>query len=139
MKKALAIIVSLLFVLSITALSFAAEKAATTPGHVDTKATEAAKVEKKAPVKVKMVTGEVVAADAKAKTITVKGKKGDVVIAVDDKILTEIKAGDKVTAKYTETDGKMTAKSVKKAVAKKKVEPAKEETKTEPAKPAEKK
>ncbi|MBM4145723.1 MAG: hypothetical protein FJ240_05530 [Nitrospira sp.] len=142
MKKAIAIIVSVLFVFAITSVSFAAEKAAA-PAPVEKKA-EPAKAEKKAPAKVKQVTGDVTAVDAKAKTITVKGKKGDVVIAVDEKMIADVKAGDKVTAKYTEADGKNTAKSVKKAAAKKaeekKAEPVKMEKKAEPAaKPAEKK
>ena len=132
MKKAIAIIVSVLFVFAITSVSFATDKTAAP-----------APMEKKAPAKVKQVTGDVTAVDAKAKTITVKGKKGDVVIAVDDKMLADVKAGDKVTAKYTEADGKNTAKSVKKAAAKtekkaeKKAEPVKMEKKAEPAaKPA---
>jgi uncharacterized alpha/beta hydrolase family protein len=106
MKKAIAIIVSVLFVFAITSLSFAAEK--------------------KAHAKVKQVTGEVTAMDAQAKTITVKGKKGDVVIAAEDKMVKDIMAGDKVVVKYTEADGKNTAKSVKKAAKKaaKKAEPA---------------
>ena len=134
MKKAIAIIVSVLFVFAITSLSFAAEekKAAPAPAPVEKKAAPAA--EKKAPVKVKHVTGEVTAMDAQAKTITVKGKKGDVVIAVDDKMMAAVKAGDKVVVKYTEADGKNTAKSVKKAEAK----PAEMEKKAAPA-PAEKK
>lgn len=148
MKKTLAIIVSLIFVLSFAGLSFAADKA------VEKKA-EPVKAEKKAPAMeekkaepakavkkaaVKTVTGDVAAVDAKAKTITVKGKKGDVVIAADDKMMADIKAGDKVVVKYTEADGKNTAKSVKKAAAKaeKKAEPAKMEKKAEPVK-AEKK
>jgi Cu/Ag efflux protein CusF len=98
MKKAIAIIVSVLFVFAITSLSVAAEK--------------------KAVVKVKQVTGEVTMVDTNAKTITVKGKKGDVVIGVDEKMMADVKAGDKVVAKYTEADGKNTAKSVKKAAAK---------------------
>ena len=79
-------------------------------------------MEKKAPVKVKQVTGAVAAVDAKAKTVTVKAKKGDVTAMVDDKTkimmgkdvktLADVKAGDKVTVKYSETDGKMTAKSI---------------------------
>ena len=69
------------------------------------------------------VSGEVAAVDTAAKTITVKGKKADVVITVDDKTLADVKAGDKVTAKYTTADGKNTAKSVvKKAAAAKKTE-----------------
>jgi microtubule-associated protein 1 len=122
-KKAIAIIVSVLFVFAITSLSFAAEEKKAAPA-----------AEKKAPVKVKHVTGEVTAMDAQAKTITVKGKEGDVVIAVEDKKVAHIKAGDKVVVKYTEADGKNTAKSVTKATAKpaeKKAKPA--------ATPAEKK
>ena len=151
MKKAIAIIVSVLFVFAITSVSFATDKTAA-PAPMEKKAAPAAekaapaKAEKKSPAKVKQVTGDVTAVDAKAKTITVKGKKGDVVIALDDKMLADVKAGDKVTAKYTEADGKNTAKSVKKAAAKmdkkaeKKAEPVKMEKKADPAaKPAEKK
>jgi len=149
MKKTIAIIVSLIFVLSFAGLSFAADKPAVekkaepvkaekkaAPAMEEKKA-EPAKAEKKAaPAKVKQVTGDVAAVDAKAKTITVKGKKGDVVIAADDKMMAGIIAGDKVVVKYTEADGKNTAKSVKKAAAKaeKKAEPAKTEKKAEPVK-----
>ena len=155
MKKAIAIIVSVLFVFAITSLSFAADATKAAPAPAEKKAAPAVEEkkaapakaeEKKAPAKVKQVVGEVTAMDAKAKTITVKGKKGDVVIAVDDKMMAAVKAGDKVVVKYTEADGKHTAKSVKKAEAKpaemeKKAEPAKAmEKKAEPAaKPAEKK
>jgi ribosomal protein S1 len=127
MKKAIAIIVSVLCVFAIASISFATEEKKAAPAP--------AAAEKKAPAKVKQVTGEVTMVDAKAKTITVKGKKGDVVVAADDKMMADVKAGDKVTVKYTEADGKNTAKSVKKAAAKM------EEKKTmEPAaKPAEKK
>ncbi len=132
MKKAIAIIVSVLFVFALTSVSFAVDKPAVAPAK-----DAPVKAEKKAPVKVKQATGEVTAVDAKAKTITVKGKKGDVVIAVDDKMIADVKAGDKVTAKYTEADGKNTAKSVKKAAAKME---KKADKKAEPAvKPAEKK
>jgi Cu/Ag efflux protein CusF len=132
MKKAIAIIVSVLFVFALTSLSFAAEKAA--PAKME---------EKKAPAKIKQVTGEVTAVDAKAKTVTVKGKKGDVTVSTDDKTkvtmgkemksVADVKVGDKVIVKYSEADGKNVAKSVaiKPAAA-----PA--EKKTEAAKPAEK-
>jgi len=125
MKKAIAIIVSVLFVFAITSLSFAAAEKKAAPMAA----------EKKAVAKVKTVTGEVTMVDTKGKTITVKGKKGDVVIGVDEKMMADVKAGDKVVAKYTEADGKNTAKSVKKAVAKavkkaeKKAAPAPMETK----------
>jgi uncharacterized protein YxeA len=154
MKKAIAIIVSVLFVLSVAGLSFAAEqKAAPAPAE---KAAPA-KAEKKAPAKVKQASGEVAAVDAKANTLTVKGKKGDVAVTADDKTsvkigkdkksLADVKMGDKVTVKYAEMDGKNVAKSIVVSAA-----PAKKETKKEmkkeaapaaapaaPAAPAEKK
>jgi Cu/Ag efflux protein CusF len=97
MKKIIAIVVALIFVLAFTVASFAAAK-------------------------VHSVTGEVTAVDAAAKTVTLKAKKGEVVISVvektsikegkEKKSLADVKAGDKVTVKYTEADGKMTAKSI---------------------------
>ena len=135
MKKALALIISVLFVFAVASLSFAAEE----------KKMEQGAMEKMTPTKVKQVTGAVAAVDAKAKTITVKAKKGDVTAMVDDKTkimmgkdvktLADIKAGDKVKVKYSETDGKMMAKSIA-------IKPAEKmmEKKMEPAaKPAEKK
>ena len=130
MKKATAIIVSVLFVLSVAGLAFAAEK--------------------KAPakkVKVMAVTGEVLAVDAKAMTLTVKGKKGEVAVTTDDKTkfakgksLAEVKVGDKATVKYVEEDGKNIAKSVmfRAIPAKKEKKETKKEMKKEtaPAKPA---
>jgi len=114
MKKAIAIIVSLLFVLSVAGLSFAAEKAVAP-------AAEKA-METKAPVKVKWLTGEVTAVDATANTITVKGKKAETTITCDDKTkimmgkkkntLADVKVGDKVSVRYSEVEGKNVAKSV---------------------------
>lgn len=149
MKKAIAIIVSVLFVFALTSLSFAAEEKKTAPAPAEKK--EAAPVkaeEKKAPAKVKQVTGEVKAVDTKAMTITVtkkmKDKVVETVVAVDDKTritcdkekkaLADVKVGDKVTVKYSEADGKNIAKSV--AI---KTEVKKMEKKAEPAKPTEKK
>lgn len=145
MKRTIALIISVLFVLAVTSVSFATEekKAAPAPAPVEKKA--APMEEKKAPAKVKMVKGDVAAVDAKAKTVTVKGKKGDVTAMIDEKTkimmgkemktLADVKVGDKVTVKYSEADGKMTAKSIA-------IKPAEKmmEKKTEPAaKPAEKK
>ena len=127
MKKTIAIIVSLLFVLSIAGLSFAAEKAAApapSPAPekkmMEKKAEPAKMEEKKAPAKIKQVTGEVKSVDAKS--VTVKGKKADVTVSVDDKTkimagkdkktLADVKAGDKVSVKYTEAEGKNMAKSI---------------------------
>ncbi|HXX57308.1 MAG TPA: DUF5666 domain-containing protein [Thermodesulfovibrionales bacterium] len=152
MKKVLAIIVSVLFVLSVAGLAFAADqKAAPSPAPAEKKEMSPAKTEaapaaeKKAPAKVKQVTGEVAAVDAAAKTLTVKAKKGDVMLSADDKTkfgkgktIADIKVGDKVTVKYAEMDGKMVAKSVTAKAAKaekKEAAPAeKKETKPAPAK-----
>ncbi|MEK7197576.1 MAG: hypothetical protein AAB151_07915 [Nitrospirota bacterium] len=130
MKKIIALIVAALFVFAVGSVSFAADKAA----PAAEKKAETAKAEKKVAAKIVQVTGEVAAVDAAAKTITVKGKKGDVVIAVDDKDLAAVKAGDKVTVKYATADGKNTAKKVTKAEKK-----AEKKAETKPAKPAEKK
>ena len=96
MKKALAIVVSLVFVLSIAGLSFAKEKRHAT--------------------KAMHVTGEVTAVDAAANTLTIKGKKGEVMLTTTDKTkfakgktLADVKVGDKLSAKYSEKDGKMMA------------------------------
>ena len=136
MKKAVSIILALLFVFAITSVSLAVEKK------------EAPATEEKAmpaeKTKVKQVTGDVKAVDMKAKTITVtkmmKDKAQETVVTVDEKTkiimdkekkaLADVKAGDKVTVKYTEVDGKNVAKSIA-------IKPA--EKKAEPAKPAEKK
>ncbi len=143
MKKAIAIIVSVLFVLAITSLSFATEEKKAAPAPAAPTA-EKKMAEKKAPVK--QVTGEAAAVDMKANTITVKGKKAETTVTCDDKTkvmmgkekkaCADVKVGDKVTAKYSEADGKNMAKSVSIHAAK----PAeKKMEKKEPAKPAEKK
>ena len=60
-----------------------------------------------------MFTGEVRKMDMAAKMMTVKGKMGDMTFDVSGaKMKDEAKAGDKVTVKYTEKDGKMNASSV---------------------------
>ncbi len=138
MKKTIAIIVAVLFVFSIASIAIAAE---------EKKAEETKAAEKP---KIKQVTGDVKAVDAKAKTVTVtkkmRDKAMDTVVTVDDKTkimmdkekkaIADLKAGDKVKVKYTEIEGKNVAKSIaiqpKEAAA-----PA--EKKAEPAKPAEKK
>jgi Cu/Ag efflux protein CusF len=87
---------------------------------------------------VKQITGEVVTIDVAIKTLTVKGKKAEVVITADDKTtvkmnkekknLSDIKVGDKVTLKYAEVDGKKIARSIDiktEKTEKKGVEPAK--------------
>jgi len=141
-KKAIAVILSVLFVFAVASLSLATEEKKAAPAPVEKKAAPAAEEKAApAPAKVKMVKGEVIAVDAKAKSMTIKGKKGDVVIFADDKMMAEVKVGDKVEVKYTEVDGKNVAKSVKKEEAKAaETMEKKMEKKAEPAaKPAEKK
>jgi len=113
MKKILSVVLSLIFIFAVTSMAFAAETkdAAAAPA-----------VEQKETVKRVQVTGEITAIDAAAKTFTVKGRKGDVILSIDDKTkimagseiktLADLKAGVKVTAKYTESDGKNIAKSI---------------------------
>ena len=122
MKKTIAIVVCILFVLSIAGLSLAVEKATeAAPTKIEEKV-----VEKKASAKIKQATGEVTAVDTKAMTITVMKKKKDksveTVVTVDEKTkimmgtekktLADMNTGDKVTVKYKEIDGKNMAKSV---------------------------
>jgi|SRR5208337_1134789 len=89
---------------------------------------------------VKQITGDVTTIDVAVKTLTIKGKKAEVVITADDKTtvkinkekktLSDIKVGDKVTLKYAEIEGKKIARSIE-------IKPAKAEKKGgEPAKPA---
>ena len=135
MKKAIAIVLSIMFIFALTSVTFAAEKkAAATVEKKDATPAAApaaapAKEEKKAVKKAaaKQITGEVTAVDAKANTITVKSKKAEVTVTVDDKTkfmpkgktMADVTAGGKVMVKYTEAEGKNTAKSVKIEAAKK--------------------
>jgi ABC-type Fe3+-hydroxamate transport system substrate-binding protein len=103
MKKAIAIVLSVMFIFALTSVTFAADKKAAAPA-------ETKEVTVKA--KMKQVTGEVTAVDAKANTITVKKGKKDTTITVDDKTkimvgkekkaLADVKVGDKVTVHYAE-------------------------------------
>lgn len=109
MKKILGIILALMVSVAFAGATFAAE---------DKKA-EPAKEEKKATEKVTQTTGEVTAVDAKAMTVTVKGKKGDVTVTMPDaKMMEGVMVGDKVTCKHVEKEGKMVCKSLKKKVKK---------------------
>ncbi|GAQ94358.1 hypothetical protein TAGGR_1538 [Thermodesulfovibrio aggregans] len=138
MKKILAVVMALVFAFTVTAAF--AEQPAAKPAEPAKKAEPAKPAEKPAKKeKVKQITGEVTAVDTVGKTITVKSKKQELTIGVTDEQIKDVKAGDKVVVKYTEKDGKLTAKSVKKVApkAEKKGEVKKEEKKAE--KPAEKK
>lgn len=159
MKKAIAIVLSVMFVFALTAATFAAEKKEAAPAEKKEMSTEKKAAKKK--VMHKQITGEVTAVDAKANTVTVKGKKAEVTVTVDDKTkfmpkgktIADVTAGEKVMVKYTEAEGVNTAKSIKieakkaekkaKKAEKKKEEkkeaapaPAKEEKKAPAKKPA---
>lgn len=133
MKKIIAVVMALVFALTVS-VAFAQQPAAK-PAEPQKQAEPV----KKAKEKVRQITGEVIAIDTIGKAFTVKSKRQELTIGVTDEQLKDIKAGDKVVVKYTEKEGKLTAKSVKKAAAKaeKKGEVKKEEKKAE--KPAEKK
>ena len=77
------------------------------------------KKEMKAP-KMMSFSGEVTNMDMMAKMMTVKGKKGEMTFDMTGaKMKGEMKAGDKVTVKYMEKEGKMMASSVMMAGGKK--------------------
>ena len=120
MKKALVLLVVLVF--SLSSLAFAVENA-TAPAPAKAAPAKAAPA-KAAPAKAKVsqVTGSVTAVDAKAMTLTVKGKKGDVSLVATDKTkvlkgkekktLADVTVGASVTVTYSEEDGKMVAKKI---------------------------
>ena len=133
MKKIFAIAMAFAFV-AVSTVAFAQEKKAETVAPAAAPAAEkkaehpgepakAEKKEEKKAAKAHTVTGAVKAVDAKANTLTVvkkvKKEEKEVVLTCTDKTkfkgvkgLADVKAGDKVTAKYSEKDGKNEASSV---------------------------
>jgi len=102
MKKAVAIVVMLVFALSIV-------------GFVGT----ASAAMRKAPKSMK-ITGEVVSVDTTANIVILKAQKGEMTFTVDKETrimagrqqmtLADLKAGTKLTVKYSVVDGKNVAK-----------------------------
>lgn len=98
MKRIIIILISLIFVIVLVTIGFAASS------------------------KTRQITGNVTAIDTRTNTITVKKKNREVALSVEEKTkiiqctekpaLTDIKIGDKVTTKYSETVGKNIAKSI---------------------------
>ena len=90
----------------------------TTPEKKETTTTTATPEKKETTTKTTkskamMFTGKVTNMDTATKMMTVKGKKGDMTFDVSSaEMKDEAKAGDKVTVKYTEKDGKMVASAV---------------------------
>jgi|GEM_PF-2410213 glucose/arabinose dehydrogenase len=121
MKKLLAILVALGVVsLSLSAMAQAPAQKGQAPAQTQ-QAPAPAKPEAPAPAKpeaakeeVKTVTGEVVAVDTKAKTLTVKSDTGELQISATAQQLKGIKKGVKVEVQYVEKEGKLIAKSIKK-------------------------
>ena len=80
------------------------------------------KAVKKAVEKIYTMKGKVASVDTAAGTLTLPGKKGDIVFATDAntqvkigkeaKSLADIKAGDVVTIKYKNADGKKLALTI---------------------------
>lgn len=97
-------------------------------------------------VRIKLIAGEVVTIDDTVKTLTLKGRKAEVVIVADDKTIvkldkekknfSDIAVGDKVTVKYAEIEGKNVARSIDIKTAKTSKKGADSPKQAEPAKPA---
>jgi Cu/Ag efflux protein CusF len=123
MKKITTLLTALIVACSMTA--FAADKAAeVTPA--DAKSAQEVKTDVKKSDEIKKAhhhrrhdknryQGEVTAVDAKAGTVTVS--RGEKTFTADEKLLSEVKVGDKVSVKFTEKEGKLTATSIKPAKA----------------------
>jgi hypothetical protein len=147
MKKAvmigLTLLISVAFVTAVFAQAPAKPAPAPAPAAAPEKAPAPApkapadKKEAAPKAKTQQYTGEIAKMDAAAKMIVVKGKQGDKSFDVANaKMKGEPKQGDKVTVKYTEKDGKMTASSVTKAAAEKKPVEKKSAAEKPAAKPA---
>ena len=127
MKKAIAVVISILFVLSFAGPTFARMG-----------------MSRAMQSSVKDTEGEIQAIDQKAKTVTVKGMRGLVTVTVDEKTVVksgkdmksfaDLKIGDKVVVTFEADEGKNMAKTIS-------VSPpaAPAEKKDEPKKPEEKK
>jgi hypothetical protein len=140
MKKALLLVLA--FVVSIAFVTAAGAQAPAgspeKPAVADTK-----EVKAETPKADKMrARGEVVSVDATAKTMVVKGKKGEMTFDVAGAkfgkkyALEDAKAGDKVVVSYKEIDGKMVAKYVGKHHHHGKKHHKKETTEAKPAEAA---
>lgn len=129
MKRALMIALAVTVSLAFAGAGIAADAAKSTPDTSKSTAEGAKSTTDMSPMKAKMrtMTGEVTNVDMSAKTIAVKGKKGEETFDVSNvKNADSVKTGEKVTVSYSEQEGKMVAKSVKMAGGKK---TAKEEKK----------
>ena len=141
MKKVLMIALTVMISVAFVTVVFA-QAPAGTPEKKTTATTTTTTPEKKEVTtketksKAMTFTGEVTNMDTAAKTMAVKGKKGDMTFDVSGATMKdEVKAGDKVTVKYMEKDGKKMASSGAMGGAKK-TKTTTTKTKVEKAEPA---
>ena len=109
-----------LFLVSLVTLTFAGVALAQTgsTGSTGTKSTAPAKPAAEKKAKTMRATGELTAADAKAGTAKVKTKDKELSLSAETEdakeSLGKVKVGDMVQVAYTEKDGKLTLKSLRK-------------------------
>ena len=121
MKNTIRILIVALTSLAFISVSFAQAKPATpaTPATPAPPAMEKKTEMRSEKAKAEGLTGEVTSVDAKAGTLTLKGKEKEINLAADSKstkaALEKLKVGDRVRVSYTEKDGKMIVSSVKAA------------------------
>ena len=121
MKKALlvglAVLISVAFMTTVFAQTTEKKETITTTTTTPEKKETVTKTTR---TKHMMFTGKVTNMDMAEKMMTVKGRKGEMTFDVSSaKMKGEAKAGDMVTVKYREKDGKMMASSVTRGKAKK--------------------
>lgn len=132
MKKTGILVVAVIFVCALAAASFSGMKPAApaeskTVAPTVSKAAAPAENKASAPEAkaeaMKSVSGQVIAVDAQAQTVTVKSKQAEVKVSFNDttaimankekKTLADIKTGDMLRVRYAEVDGKNVAARVK--------------------------
>jgi Cu/Ag efflux protein CusF len=134
MKKITTLITALIVAFSMTAI--AADKAPEVK-PADVKPAQEKKTEEKKAHHRNHFYGEVKAVDAKAGTVTVS--RGEKTFAADEKLLSGVKVGDKISVKFAEKDGQLTATGIKAAEGKRAHHKKKEAKKAEEKKAEEKK
>ncbi len=140
MKRITTLLTGLIVAFSMTA--FAADKAVEAK-PADAKPAQEKKVEEKKGGGEKKAhhrnhyRGEVKAVDAKAGTITVSG--GEKSFTADEKLLADVKVGDKVSVKFSRKDGQLTATAIRPAKAHHKKHHKKDDAKADAPKAEEKK
>jgi len=122
--------VSMFVLAAIIGIAFAATAFAQAPeGTTEKKETTTTTITKS---KVMEFRGRVTSMDTAAQMMTVTGKKGDMTFDVSGaKMNSEVMAGDIVSVKYMEKEGKMMASAVKKIKGKTKTTTTTTEEKTE--------